>query len=356
MTTDIYLLIFFVLLSVGVSFICSIAEAVLLSISPGYIEHRKQESPKQAKLLAKVRVENIDQSLAAILTLNTIAHTVGAIVAGAKAAQVFGNAWIGVFSAAMTLAILLLSEIIPKTIGAVYWKRLAPLVAAFINGIIKLLYPLIWLSEKITRWIAKDKQVPLFNREEFIAMAGVGEETGDIEEYESRIINNLFRFESLVAENVMTPRTVIRALEQSLTIEQAYQIAIREPFSRFPVYKEDIDEITGFVLKDDIYRLANNNQSDTRLSQIKHELAAIFGNKKLSKVLDLLVERKQHMALIVDEYGVTEGLVTLEDLMETLLGIEIMDEVDRVEDMQKLARLKWQARAKSKGISIESED
>lgn len=351
--TDIYLLIFFIVLSVGVSFICSIAEAVLLSISPGYIEHRRQEHPKQASLLSKVRVENIDQSLAAILTLNTIAHTVGAIVAGAKATQVFGSAWIGVFSAAMTLAILLLSEIIPKTIGAVYWKKLAPTVARFINGIIKLLYPLIWLSEKITRFIAKDKEVPLFNRDEFVAMADVGEEAGDIEDYELKVIKNLFQLESLTAEKIMTPRTVMTGIPQTASIDEAYKIALSAPFSRFPVYESDIDTISGFVLKDDIYRMKSEENGQLEVSEIKRELEVIFANKTLADLLQDMIAEKNHLVLVVDEYGATEGLVTLEDVVETLLGVEIMDEVDRVADMQQLAKLKWKLRAKNKGINLD---
>ncbi|NVJ68387.1 MAG: HlyC/CorC family transporter [Gammaproteobacteria bacterium] len=351
--SDIYLLIIFIVLSIGVSFLCSIAEAVLLSISPGFIEHRKQERPRQARLLARVRVDNIDQSLAAILTLNTIAHTVGAIVAGAKATQVFGSAWIGAFSAAMTLAILLLSEIIPKTIGAVYWKRLAPSVAVFINGIIKLLYPLIWISEKITRWIARDKEVPVFNRDEFIAMADVGEGVGDLEAYELRVIKNLFQFESLTAADVMTPRTVLTGIAQDSSIEDAYKAALKAPFSRFPLYDTDIDQINGFALKDDIFRLQSDGQGQTLVSEIKREMSAIFANKNLAELLEAMIDQKQHIALVVDEYGATKGLVTMEDIVETLLGVEIMDEVDRVEDMQRLAKLKWKLKAKNKGIELE---
>ncbi|MRX27224.1 hemolysin family protein [Kangiella sp. HZ709] len=351
--SDVYLLIIFIVLSIGVSFVCSIAEAVLLSISPGYIEHHKQEHPKQAALLAKVRMENIDQSLAAILTLNTIAHTVGAIVAGAKATQVFGSAWIGAFSAAMTLAILILSEIIPKTIGAVFWKNLAPTVSVFIHWIIKLLYPLIWISEKITRFIAKDKEVPLFNRDEFVAMADVGEEAGDLEEYELKVIKNLFQFESLTAEAVMTPRTVISGIPENSSIGEAYQIALKAPFSRFPIYDSDIDQINGFVLKDDIYRMKSEGHQDTLVSDIKRDFEVIYANKNLAELLKNMIEQKHHMALVVDEYGATKGLVTLEDIVETLLGVEIMDEVDRVADMQQLAKIKWKMRAKHKGINIE---
>ncbi len=354
--SDIYLLIIFIVLSIGVSFLCSIAEAVLLSINPAYIENHKIDNPKQAKLLATIRIDKVDQSLAAILTLNTIAHTVGAIVAGAKAAQVFGNAWIGVFSALMTLAILLLSEIVPKTIGAIYWKPLAPAVARFIKWLITLLYPLIWLSEKVTKWIAKDKGSDIFSRDEFVAMARVGEKVGDIEDYESRIFKQLFEFGTFSAKDIMTPRTVISGLNQDLTINQAYEIAAKEPFSRFPLFEDTVDSVTGLVLKDDIFAHASTDKGELPLSSIKREILCVFASKKLYELLELLAERKQHLALIVDEYGTTEGLVTMEDLLETLLGIEIMDEVDRVDDMQQLARRRWQTRARAKGIDLESQE
>ncbi|WP_251357832.1 CNNM domain-containing protein [Kangiella sp. TOML190] len=350
------MLVLFILLSVGVSFLCSIAEAVLLSINPAYIENHKIDNPKQAKLLASIRIDKIDQSLAAILTLNTIAHTVGAIVAGAKAAQVFGSAWIGVFSALMTLAILLLSEIVPKTIGAIYWKPLAPAVARFINWLIIVLYPLIWLSEKVTKLIAKDKGGDIFSRDEFVAMARVGEKAGDIEDYESRIFKQLFEFGTFTAKDIMTPRTVISGLNQELTINQAYDIAIKEPFSRFPLFEESIDSVSGLVLKDDIFSHASTDKGEQPLSDLRREITCVFASKKLYELLELLAERKQHLALIVDEYGATEGLVTMEDLLETLLGIEIMDEVDRVDDMQQLARRKWLSRAKAKGIDLEQQD
>jgi CBS domain containing-hemolysin-like protein len=198
------LLITYVLLALVFSFVCSIAEAVLLSITPSYIAALHEQSPKRAALLKRLKQDNVDQSLAAILTLNTIAHTVGAIGSGAKATAVFGSAWFGLFSAVMTLLILFVSEIVPKTLGAVYWRRLAGPTASFVRGLILVLYPLIWISEKLTQLIAGGRKVHAFSREEFVAMAGVGEKAGAIDENESWIIRNLFRLKSLKATDVMT--------------------------------------------------------------------------------------------------------------------------------------------------------
>ena len=219
--TDVVLLIVFVLLALVFSFVCSVAEAVLLSITPSYIESLREKRPKRAVLLKRLRQERIDQSLAAILTLNTIAHTVGAIVAGAKATVVFGSVWIGLFSALMTLMILFFSEIIPKTMGAVYWTKFVGVTALFVRGLIISLYPLVWVAEGLTRLIARGKVEHVFSRDEFIAMADIGKRTGHINEHESRIIQNLFRLGSLRVTDIMTPRVVISAFPQDMTIEEA---------------------------------------------------------------------------------------------------------------------------------------
>ncbi|HUF10344.1 MAG TPA: CNNM domain-containing protein, partial [Rhodothermales bacterium] len=205
------MLILYVSLALVFSFLCSIAEAVLLSVTPSYIQSLRSTNPKRSALLKQLKHEKIDRSLAAILTLNTIAHTVGAIGAGAKATAVFGSAWFGLFSGVMTLAILFLSEIVPKTIGAVHWTQLVGPVATFVRGLIVALYPVVWISEVLTKMIAGGKVLHVFSREEFIAMALVGQETGQLHAKESRIIQNLFRFESLRVADIMTPRTVIMA-------------------------------------------------------------------------------------------------------------------------------------------------
>ncbi|MGA7307275.1 MAG: CNNM domain-containing protein, partial [Rhodothermales bacterium] len=245
-------LIAYVALALGFSFLCSIAEAVLLSVTPSYIQSLRLKRPKRAATLKRLKQENIDRSLAAILTLNTIAHTVGAIGAGAEATAVFGSAWFGLFSAVMTLLILFLSEIVPKTIGAVYWKKLAAPVASFVRTLVIVLYPVVWISEKLTKLIAGGKSLHVFSREEFVALALVGQETGQIKPKESRIIQNLFRFESLRVRDIMTPRTVVMALPEKMTISEALGPITDTPFSRIPLYRMDVDDMTGFVLRDDI--------------------------------------------------------------------------------------------------------
>lgn len=343
---DVVWLITYILLALIFSFLCSIAEAVLLSITPSFLAGLQDRKPKLAALLKKLKQDNVDQSLAAILTLNTIAHTVGAIGSGAKATVVFGSAWFGLFSAIMTLMILFLSEIIPKTIGAVYWRALAGLTARFVRTLIWVLYPLIWISESLTRLIARGKNIHVFSRKEFIAMAGIGERAGKIDPQESRIIQNLFQLSSLTASDIMTPRTVISGLPQDITVTEAMDVRPSVPFSRLPLYETDLDHITGYMLRDDLLLYKARDQGDVKVENLKREIKTVPGTMSLSNLLEFLLDQRQHIALVVNEYGGTKGLVTNEDVVETLLGMEIVDEMDSVEDMQALARLQWEKRAK----------
>lgn len=350
---DAVLLVAYILLALVFSFLCSVAEAVLLSITPTYIAGLREKNPKQAELLTKLKIDNVDRSLAAILTLNTIAHTVGAIGAGAKATAVFGSAWFGVFSAVMTLLILFLSEIIPKTLGAVYWRSLTVMMSYFVRGLIIILFPLILISELLTKLLTHGKDVHLFSRDEFIAMADIGEQTGGIKESESRIIQNLFRFESLKAKDVMTPRTVIAALQQDITVSDALREHPHSVFSRLPLYEADLDEISGFVLKDDLLLSMAQGKHDKPVKSLKRDMMTISGDMLLSELLEKLLDQRQQISLVVDEFGGTRGLVSLEDVVETLLGMEIVDEMDRVEDMQALARQQWEKRASARGLKVE---
>jgi CBS domain containing-hemolysin-like protein len=350
--TDVILLVSYILLALVLSFLCSVAEAVLLSLTPSYIAGLRDRRPKLAALLKHLKQDNIDQSLAAILTLNTIAHTVGAIGSGSKATVVFGSAWFGLFSAVMTLMILFLSEIIPKTIGAVYWRNLAGLTAQFIRGLIWSLYPLIWISEVLTRLIARGKSAHVFSREEFVAMAGIGERAGKIDPRESRIILNLFRFDSLTARDIMTPRTVISGLPQDMSVTEALHAKPPVTFSRLPLYQADLDHITGFILKDDLLNAKARGHDDVKLETLKREIKTVTGNMSLSNLFGFLLDKRRHIALVVDEYGGTKGLVTTEDVVETLLGMEIVDEMDKVQDMQALARQQWAKRAKALGLDV----
>lgn len=351
-SADVTLLVTYVLLALVISFLCSVAEAVLLSITPSYIEGLRSENPKRAALIARLKQEKIDQSLAAILTLNTIAHTVGAIGSGAKATIVFGSAWFGLFSAVVTLLILFLSEIVPKTLGALYWRGLVGVTALFIKSLIVILFPLIWVSENLTRLIAHGKPVHVFSREEFIALASLGEQTGQIEEHESRIIRNLFRFGSLKARDIMTPRTVIVGLPKELTVTEALSRQLPHTFSRLPLYEGDLDHVTGFILKDDLLLYKAQDQGDVKVEALRRDIASVPGEMTLSSLLEFLLNERQHIALVMDEFGGTRGLVALEDVVETLLGSEIVDELDTVDDMQVLARQQWARRAKARGITV----
>ncbi len=295
----------------------------------------------------------MDRSLAAILTLNTIAHTVGAIGAGSKASVLFGSTWFGLFSAVMSLLILFLSEIVPKTLGAVYWSKLAGPISYFVNTLIVVLYPIVWISEKLTKLISHGKDTHIFSRDEFIAMAQVGLETGHIRDKESRIIRNIFRFESLKLDDIMTPRAVISALPEEMKITDSLKHVTQTPFSRLPLYRMHIDDITGFVLKEDVLINTAQKQSDKRLIELKREILVVPESMSLIALLERFLKDRQHIAVIVDEHGGTDGLVTLEDLIETLMGMEIMDETDDVEDMRSLARKQWKERAKAMGVDLD---
>ncbi len=355
MNPDLLLLLLYIALALGFSFMCSIAEAVLLSITPSYIEAQRDARPRLAALLKRLKQENVDQSLAAILTLNTIAHTVGAIGAGAKATLVFGSAWFGVFSAVMTLLILFASEIVPKTIGAVYWAALARPTALFVRTLILVLYPLVWVSEKLTKLIARGRDTHIFSREEFLAMSRMGEQSGLLNNKEFRVIRNLFRLDGLQARDIMTPRPVMEALPEDMPMEEAFERVTTLPFSRLPLYRTDSDDVSGFVLKDDILLEVARGRREGTVRALRRDLLVVPEMVPLSSLLDQLLNDRQHIALVVDEYGGTRGLVTLEDLLETLIGIEIMDESDKVDDMRALARKLWKDRARALGV-VEEED
>jgi CBS domain containing-hemolysin-like protein len=350
---DFVLLILYVLLALVFSFLCSIAEAVLLSITPSYIEGKREKQPKFAMLLKQIKQDNIDQSLAAILTLNTIAHTVGAIGAGAKATVVFGSAWFGVFSGVMTLMILFLSEIVPKTIGAVYWQTLARPAALFVKALTVSLYPIVWVSEKVTQFISRNRAAHIFNRDEFIAMASAGVKSGEINIKESRIIRNLLRFESLKVTDIMTPRTVISAVPQDMGVCESLEQVSKSPFSRLPIYSEHLDNVTGFILKEDVLIRAAQDRCDEKIEALKRNILAVPHSVSLPYLLERFLTDRQHIAIVVNEHGGLDGLVTLEDLIETIMGMEIMDEKDNIEDMRILARNRWVTRAKAMGLETD---
>jgi CBS domain containing-hemolysin-like protein len=343
------LLLLYVALAIGVSFLCSMMEAVLLSVTPSYVAALEREGSAVGKRIHQFK-ENVDRPLAAILSLNTIAHTVGAAGVGAQAAIVFGEAYTGVVAGVLTLLILVLSEIIPKTLGAVYWRTLTPSVVRMLTATIILMWPLVKLSQGITRLMSQDEDEAAFSREEFTAMAELGEEEGVFEEKESRILRNLFRFNSLRVKDVMTPRTVIFQLPERQTIGDVVEEHDEFRFSRIPVYEEDPDDITGYVLKDEMLLRAAQEEFDVSLSEISRDILVVHETLPLPDLLERLLDRLEHIALVVDEYGGVAGVVTMEDVVETLLGLEIVDEADSVEDMQALARKQWFKRARELGM------
>jgi CBS domain containing-hemolysin-like protein len=343
------LLALYVALAIGVSFLCSMMEAVLLSVTPSYVAAMEREGSAVGQRLHQFK-ENIDRPLAAILSLNTIAHTVGAAGVGAQAAVVFGEAYTGVVAAVLTLLILILSEIIPKTLGAVYWRTLTPPVVRFLTGTIIAMWPLVKLSQGLTDLLSQDEDEAAFSREEFTAMAELGEEEGVFEEKESRILRNLFRFNSLRVKDVMTPRTVIFNLPENTTIGDVVEEHNEFRFSRIPVYDDDPDDITGYVLKDEMLLRAAQEEFDITLADMARDILVVHETLPLPDLLERLLDRLEHIALVVDEYGGVAGVVTMEDVVETLLGLEIVDEADSVEDMQALARKQWFRRARELGM------
>lgn len=341
------LLVVFIALAIGVSFLCSIMEAVLLSVTPAYIGAMDETRPAIAGRLRELKAD-VDRPLAAILTLNTVAHTIGAAGAGAEAAAYFGNGAIGVFSALLTLGILVLSEIIPKTLGAVYWRGLAPLVARMLKPLIYLLYPLVIMSQWFAKLLTRGERKGDVSREELAALADIGAEEGVFDDREAGLFKSLLRFEGLVASDVMTPRTVLVAFPETATADVLMEAD--RPFSRYPVYGKDRDDITGYVLLSDVLTRVADDAHDTPLAALRRDLVAVPENQSVLVIFETLLEGREPIALVVDEYGGTAGIVTMEDVIETLLGLEISDETDTTEDMQILARNQWVARASQLGL------
>jgi len=353
------LLIFYVLLALGVSFLCSVLEAVLLSVSPSYVARMVDDDHPAGPLLDELRGE-VDRPLAAILSLNTIAHTMGAAGAGAQAEAVWDSQAVGIFSAVLTLLILIFSEIIPKSLGAMYWRKLAPVSARFLRVLILGLYPLVRLSEMITSRLGGGGEHgghgDKMSREEFAAMAKLGKEQGVLAESELQIVTNLFRFAQLRAHDIMTPRTVLFSLPVTTTVSEAMARPETTVFSRVPVWEENEDQVVGFVRKDEILLRMARDEGDAVLGDFKRSIPVIPATVSVANLFETLLGRREHIALLVDGWGGVEGVATMEDVVETLLGLEIVDDTDAVKDMREMARIKWKARAERMGIvAVEAE-
>jgi len=342
------LLILFFVLSVGVSFLCSILESVLLSINMSYIAVLEKDRPVVGKLLRQHK-DNINKSIASILILNTIANTLGAAAVGAQAAKLFGSDAVVYVSVVLTFAILFLSEIIPKTIGAIYWKQLAPVSAHAIRFFIFITYPIILTTLFVTNRISKgNDDANSLTKEELLESMLLSEDEGVIDEKESDVIENILNLDNVKVGEVLTPRSVVFALDESMSIKEI--IETKEEifkFSRIPLYRETIEDVVGIVMTKKIFKQALEDDTVT-VGEIKKDIFSINENVPVSKALDLFIAKKDHMFLVMDNYDQTEGIVTLEDCVETILGVEIVDESDTTEDMRELAKLKMKQKRKEK--------
>lgn len=329
------LLLVYVFIAVVFSFLCSIAEAVLLSVDSPYLAGLEREGKRSAPVLRRLK-DNVSSPLAVILTLNTVAHTVGAAGAGAQAAIVFGSAYIGIISALLTLVILIFSEIIPKALGAQYWRQLAPATAMILSVLIKVFYPFVVLSNKLTGWFSPNNPVPEFSRNEFTALAERGEQEGELDPQESKVLQNLFLLRETKVRSVMTPHTVMFSMPADAVAREYVVVASENRFSRIPLL-EGLENYVGFVLRSDVLMAQSSGEPDKPLRDMCRELPAILDKFSLLKAFDEFVNQRHHIKLVVNEYGDAMGLLTLEDVLESLIGLEIVDETDVVADMQQLA-------------------
>ncbi len=336
------LLIAIVVITIAVSFMSSIAESTILSVTHSHIELLKRNHSKVGYLLYSLK-NNIDKPLAAILTFNTIANTIGGAAFGAQILKIYGDAYLALGSGILTVGILVIAEIIPKTLGARYWKRLAPLVAYIIRWMIFSVYPMVLFAQYIGRRLGKGPSTRM-TREEMIVHADIGETEGTLLKKETAIIKNVLRLNNIFIKDIMTPRSVMMAYPEETTVNKFIDENKDVPFSRVPVYSGDLDRITGMVLLYEVMESYSKDEGNKQLKELIHPIQNINYNQPVSVALDDFVKQREHLFLCVDDYGSTTGLVTLEDAVETLLGVEIVDEFDNVEDMRKLALERWEKR------------
>ena len=329
-------LVLYFLSALVISFLCSLIESVILSVSFNHISILKKRGSKAAEILEKQKI-NINRPLAAILTLNTIAHTIGAAGVGAETLKIYGNEWVAIASAILTISILIFSEIIPKTLGVVYFKKLARFTAYTVRALIIITWPFVYLSEGFSKLFKSNGDHVAVTREEMIAMAERGEDEGTLKEQESDVIENLLRLKDVSAEAVLTPRSVVFALEKDKTVKEVIDYHTPIAFSRIPIYENNLDNIIGFVHRYDLVQKQADDDFSIRMEEIMEPISTILESTPVATVLDEFVKNHQQIFMVEDKFGTIVGLITLEDAIETLLGVEIVDEHDSVIDMRKLA-------------------
>ncbi|MEA1785750.1 hemolysin family protein [Arenibacter sp. GZD96] len=339
------LLLIYLFIALVISFLCSIMEAVLLSIPVSYLKSKVEDGDKSAETMLNLK-EDIDKPLSAILSLNTVAHTVGAAGVGAQATVVFGEAYFGIVSAVLTILILVFTEIIPKTLGANYSKELVGIVSKLIYFSVFITYPLVWISSFLTHLLARKKEEFTTSREEISALASIGAQEGIFADKENKIIQNLIKLKSLKIKAVMTPRIVVVTANEEMTLEEFLKNKEFLHFSRIPIFQENRDNITGYVFREVVFEKLAEDQFNLKLKDIKREIIHFPENMTLFDAWEVMIQKKQHISLITDEYGGMDGIATLEDIIEALLGFEIVDEKDQIEDMQEYAIKRWQEKQK----------
>ncbi|MGE4419572.1 MAG: CNNM domain-containing protein [Sulfurimonas sp.] len=333
------LLIVYLSLAILISFLCSILEAVLLSSTNSYVESLSKDHNEHLVNKLKGLKSNIDKPISSILTVNTFAHTMGAAGVGAQAQILFGEEWQAAVAFVVTLLILYFSEIIPKTIGALYWKKLLVPSAYMISFMMTISAPFTWFSSFLTNYISRNKKHQSnFSRDEIMAVVAMGEREGAILSKESDLIENLLKLKNIKAKDIMTPRSVVFAMPSSTIIEEAVEDDRMYIHSRIPIYKETLDDVVGIVFSQRILEESNEDNDSVTLESISHEVHMVSENVPVPHLIDLFVKRKTHLFIVYDSYGQTVGVVTLEDAIETLLGVEIVDEMDEIEDMQVFAK------------------
>ena len=348
------LLLFYLFLALFVSFLCSIMESVLLSTPISFLIVKEESGYKSATTFIKLK-NNIERPLSAILSLNTIAHTIGAAGVGAQATMMFGELYFGIISAILTLLILVFSEIIPKTIGARYWRGLALVSGIIINTMVIITFPLVIMSGYITKLFSKNINELSVSREEISAMAKIGTEEGIFDEKENKIIQNLIRLKPVKVSEIMTPRVVVTVADENMSLEEFLLKKEFVYYSRIPIYSKNNENITGYVFRQTVFEKLAQEETKLKLRDICREIVVVHEFQTLLSVWEVLLEKKEHIALIVDEYGGMDGIVTMEDIIETLLGLEIVDEKDRIIDMQQYARERWNERKAKYNILDNSE-
>ena len=349
------LLIVYLLLTMGISFLCSLLESVLMSTPLSYLTMKEDEGDKNAALFMKFK-QDPDRPLSAILSLNTIANTLGAAAVGHQATLLTGEHWFGIISAAMTVLILVFSEIVPKTIGTSHWKNLLWL-SRIMRLLVYLLYPVVWLIDKLHNTISDEDPDLGISREEVSAMANMGEEEGVLDNSENKVIQNIIKLDDIKAYDVMTPRVVAAIAPESMTLKSFYKREELSHNSRIPVYAESPEFITGYILRYDVLEQLADDKFDVKLGAIKRQIAAFHEETSVSDIWESLLKTKDQIALIIDDYGCFQGIITLEDIIETILGMEIIDENDTITDMQQYAKERWLKRQNQyKQIVLPEED